>query len=93
MRKATVVLVYTQPRPASYDPAVPIFERKEMRFDDGGDVTPEDMNRFLSEGSVRCGTTLFERQAVETYNVRWAAQQPKRHLYLPLDEQTEARCH
>jgi hypothetical protein len=57
------ILTYIQPRPASYDPAVAIFERKERRFGATEDIEKE-VATFLSEGSVVCGTATHVRESI-----------------------------
>jgi len=63
MDPSFLVLTYAQYRPASYDAAVAIGERREERFPMSATVDRE-VEKFLDKGTVRCGAAFHRRQMI-----------------------------
>ena len=60
-----LVLIYSQPRPASYDPEVVINEKKELVLDPMTEIETEKfIKSFLEEGSVVCGPKTYRRNMI-----------------------------
>ena len=58
-------VVYAQPRPATYDRDVVIFERREQVFDDGDEeIVKKEIDALLREGYVRCNKTTYHRTLI-----------------------------
>lgn len=66
MATSFLVLAYAQYRPASYDTAVAIGERREERFPMSEGVERE-IKAFLEKGAVRCGAALHRRKVISTH--------------------------
>ena len=65
------ILHYAQPRPASFDPTVAIWERKECHIDAKGiGEAQETIKKFLAEGSVVCGETTHHIELLEFRELR-----------------------
>ncbi|MDE2172976.1 MAG: hypothetical protein KGJ31_00010 [Patescibacteria group bacterium] len=83
-----LILGYVQPRPASYDPKVAIYEKKEyvLEAETEADAT-HAIDLFLAEGSVVCGANVYRRQMASLRPCPPAQQvlEP-RPEFLPVDE-------
>ncbi len=64
------LLQYVQPRPARYNPTIPIFERREHPIDDDESAAVhQSVDAILSEGTVVCGTQLCRRSFISLVHV------------------------
>lgn len=60
-----LILSYSQPRPASYDPEVVIYERKGLVLDPMTEAEAEEcIESFLKKGSVVCGAKTYYRSMI-----------------------------
>lgn len=75
----TYELEYSQPRPASYDPNVPIFEKRPHRIEAENDAEAEHAADlfFLSSNLVRCGSVWYPRSKIALYPLAMPAPPPK----------------
>jgi hypothetical protein len=53
-----------QPRPASYDPAIPIYERKTHRIDGVGCAARREARRILADGAMQAGGRTYPRMRI-----------------------------
>lgn len=62
------LLVYAQPRPASYDPEKVIYELKEQLITAPTEVTiKRAVASFLAEGSISCGKDIMRRVVISLH--------------------------
>ncbi|MBU6491058.1 hypothetical protein KGQ25_02820 [Patescibacteria group bacterium] len=82
------ILGYVQPRPASYDRKVAIYEKKEYVFEAETEADAvHAIDLFLTEGPVVCGENIYRRQMASLSPCPPAPQvlEP-RPEFLPVDE-------
>ncbi len=60
-----LMLQYGQPRPATFDPKVVIYEKKELVFEDvSATATEEFVKSFLSQEPIICGSETHYRKLI-----------------------------